>query len=207
MKKCCVAILGAILVLALPAIALAVPSAVRITDPSTHISASVLAEAEDGADIAATPASTYGSYVRADNAPELEANQVEFSFNLDPNDSNHSRNANVTVTMDTEYAGWNASIYIQHDGSISKASEQVSVNVADDGTIAFPMHGLSTVTIILADSGDAGSGDAATHNSDGGTTDAANVAGIKPGTIAVVAGAIVLVVVGVVLVVRRRGTK
>lgn len=151
MKKIYGTIFTIALLFALPLTAWAAPNAVRVTDPGTHVSASIMIEAEDGAEVIPGPASTYGAYVRADNAPNLEVDEVEFSFNLRPKDGNHDRNANVTVAVDAEYAGWDATIYIQHDGSINKPSDEVSAVVADDGALVFEMNGLSTVTIILVD--------------------------------------------------------
>lgn len=227
MKKISAIACAITLLLALPTVAFAADG-VRVTDPSTHVSASVLAESEDGIEITPGPASTYGAYVRADNAPNLQADQVEFSFNLKPKDNNHDRAANVTVTMDTEYAGWNAEVYIQHDGSVGKESEQVSTTVAEDGVVTFPMDGLSTVTVIL-DQGDSASTGAASETDDNTTTAAEatesteadapssdsqtadNATQSEPEINPIVVGVVVVVVAaviaGVVLVIRRRNTK
>lgn len=181
-------VMAAMLMLALPALAWANPSAeaseVVLGDNGTALSISGTAHVKTVA-----PTSE-----KASNVPA--GTDVLASYEI-TGTMEKGQTLNLTFMVGTQYAGYTVYVYIQHNDG---ATEVKTATVGADGTITISVDKLSIFSLVL---GEAGAGTVPGAGADNGSTSpktGVDMTGVAAGTVAAIAAA------GAVTVALRRKT-
>ena len=149
MKKIVSMVAAAMMVMALPGVAVAAqfssPSGTTVTAPGTNVALSVsgdVSSASGSGYISVEPSSVVASHVPEGVTPLA-------SFEVVAEGDAEFTELTLVFSVGTQYAGANATVYITHgDGS----NDVMETTVAADGTVAITVDRLSVFSIVVDES-------------------------------------------------------